>query len=169
MSTNSLPRVPRGKIADRLLVQPWSSVTGTSSVKLGEKSAVCSIFLERDHRAAAGKSGRTHQTLEDSRGQLGGRSDIEAHWHIDPPYQNPAGRVYQYNGVNRRELAKWCKRRRASFRSARMTVLNARGSSLCRSCTLTERADIPPKRSTRLRTDVPRRHRIEASLLAAQP
>ena len=38
--------------------------------------------------------------------------DIEAHWHIDPPYQNPAGRVYQYNGVNRRELAKWCKRRR---------------------------------------------------------
>ena len=37
---------------------------------------------------------------------------IEAHWHIDPPYQNPAGRVYQYNGVNRRELAKWCKRRR---------------------------------------------------------
>lgn len=38
--------------------------------------------------------------------------DVEAHWHIDPPYQNPAGRVYQYNGVNRRELAKWCKRRR---------------------------------------------------------
>jgi hypothetical protein len=38
--------------------------------------------------------------------------DIEAHWHIDPPYQNPAGRVYCYNAVNRRELAKWCKDRR---------------------------------------------------------
>jgi hypothetical protein len=38
--------------------------------------------------------------------------DVEAHWHVDPPYQNPAGRVYRYNGVNRRELAKWCKRRR---------------------------------------------------------
>jgi hypothetical protein len=38
--------------------------------------------------------------------------DIEAHWHIDPPYQNPAGRVYRHNGVNRKELAKWCKRRR---------------------------------------------------------
>jgi hypothetical protein len=33
-----------------------------------------------------------------------------AHWHIDPPYQN--GRVYRYNGINRRELAKWYKRRR---------------------------------------------------------
>ena len=39
--------------------------------------------------------------------------DIEAHWHIDPPYQNPAGQLYRYyNGINRRQLAKWCKRRR---------------------------------------------------------
>jgi hypothetical protein len=35
-----------------------------------------------------------------------------------------------------------------------MTVLNGCDSSLFQLCTLTERADIPLKRSSRLRTDV---------------
>ena len=38
--------------------------------------------------------------------------DIKAHWHIDPPYNNGAGRTYSYNGIDRAALGKWCKRRR---------------------------------------------------------
>src|SRR5215469_2285452 len=32
------PSLPRGKIADWVLVQPWSSVAGCSPLQLGEKS-----------------------------------------------------------------------------------------------------------------------------------
>ena len=38
--------------------------------------------------------------------------DIKAHWHIDPPYHNAAGRLYRYNCIDHAALAKWCKRRR---------------------------------------------------------
>jgi hypothetical protein len=38
--------------------------------------------------------------------------DIDAHWHIDPPYDNVAGCTYRYNDIDRTALAKWCKRRR---------------------------------------------------------
>jgi hypothetical protein len=38
--------------------------------------------------------------------------DIKAHWHIDPPYDNPAGRTYRCHKINYRALAKWCKSRR---------------------------------------------------------
>jgi hypothetical protein len=37
--------------------------------------------------------------------------DIEAHWHIDPPYVE-AGRCYRFNNINRKTLAEWCKERR---------------------------------------------------------
>jgi site-specific DNA-adenine methylase len=37
--------------------------------------------------------------------------DIEAHWHIDPPYQG-AGKHYAVNGIDRAQLADWCKQRR---------------------------------------------------------
>ena len=104
--------MPRGKIADRLLVQSWSSVTGPSSVELGAKSALCCFFLERDHQTAVARQVDRIRHWKIIEGTWEDASDIDAHWHIDPPYQNPAGRVYRYNGVNRRELAKWCKRRR---------------------------------------------------------
>jgi hypothetical protein len=35
--------------------------------------------------------------------------DIKAHWHIDPPYNNSAGRLYDCNKVDYSALAKWCK------------------------------------------------------------
>jgi hypothetical protein len=38
--------------------------------------------------------------------------DIEAHWHIDPPYSGISGRAYRYNCIDHKELAKWCKSRR---------------------------------------------------------
>jgi hypothetical protein len=38
--------------------------------------------------------------------------DIDAHYFVDPPYANQAGRSYRYNNINRTALAKWCKRRR---------------------------------------------------------
>jgi hypothetical protein len=38
--------------------------------------------------------------------------DIEAHWHIDPPYDNPAGQLYRFSKIDRKALAKWCKSRR---------------------------------------------------------
>jgi hypothetical protein len=37
--------------------------------------------------------------------------DIKAHWHIDPPYNNAAGRLYSRNQVDYSALEKWCKRR----------------------------------------------------------
>ena len=37
--------------------------------------------------------------------------DIEAHWHIDPPYV-AAGRHYRFGYVGRRALADWCKQRK---------------------------------------------------------
>jgi hypothetical protein len=36
--------------------------------------------------------------------------DIDAHWFIDPPYQN-MGKHYAVNGVNYGQLADWCKQR----------------------------------------------------------
>jgi hypothetical protein len=38
--------------------------------------------------------------------------NIQAHWHIDPPYNNNAGHTYRFNGIDHRVLGKWCKRRR---------------------------------------------------------
>lgn len=37
--------------------------------------------------------------------------DIQAHWHIDPPYDNAAGSLYRYNDIDRASLARWCKNR----------------------------------------------------------
>jgi hypothetical protein len=37
--------------------------------------------------------------------------DIKAHWHIDPPYNNAAGRLYRCNQVDYSALEQWCKRR----------------------------------------------------------
>lgn len=37
--------------------------------------------------------------------------DIEAHWHIDPPYQQ-AGYYYKYNDIDYEELGSWCKARK---------------------------------------------------------
>lgn len=34
---------------------------------------------------------------------------IEAHWHIDPPYNNYAGSRYPNSDLNYKELADWCK------------------------------------------------------------
>jgi hypothetical protein len=34
--------------------------------------------------------------------------DIEAHWHIDPPYNNDAGRKYRFYPADYDALAQWC-------------------------------------------------------------
>src|SRR5262249_30089566 len=36
--------------------------------------------------------------------------DVDAHWHIDPPYAK-AGKHYKYNEVDFEALAKWCRER----------------------------------------------------------
>jgi hypothetical protein len=37
--------------------------------------------------------------------------DVKAHWHIDPPYDNQAGRSYACNDIDRKSLAQWCQSR----------------------------------------------------------
>jgi hypothetical protein len=37
--------------------------------------------------------------------------DIDAHWHVDPPYKS-TGHPYRYNGINYPMLAGWCLQRR---------------------------------------------------------
>lgn len=32
----------------------------------------------------------------------------EAHWHVDPPYSNRAGRRYKYSAIDYDNLAEWC-------------------------------------------------------------
>lgn len=41
----------------------------------------------------------------------------DAHWFIDPPYNNKAGKSYEYNcdGINFKELGKWCLRRKGTM------------------------------------------------------
>jgi hypothetical protein len=38
--------------------------------------------------------------------------DIEAHYHIDPPYANTAGQSYRFHHIHYGALAKWCVSRR---------------------------------------------------------
>jgi hypothetical protein len=38
--------------------------------------------------------------------------DVEAHWHIDPPYSGEAGRQYKFNDIDYAALAQWCQRRK---------------------------------------------------------
>jgi len=38
--------------------------------------------------------------------------NISAHWHIDPPYDNAARRLYRCSGIDRKSLAEWCRNRR---------------------------------------------------------
>ena len=40
--------------------------------------------------------------------------DIEAHWHVDPPYQGKSGRVYEHSDIDYRHLAQWCREREGS-------------------------------------------------------
>lgn len=39
--------------------------------------------------------------------------NVEAHWHIDPPYNSKAGQAYRHNSrdINFTHLAEWCKSR----------------------------------------------------------
>ena len=38
--------------------------------------------------------------------------NVEAHWFVDPPYDNAAGRNYRYHDIDYPKLANWCKSRR---------------------------------------------------------
>jgi len=38
-------------------------------------------------------------------------SDIEAHWFIDPPYNNKAGSCYRHSDIDYPHLSKWCQNR----------------------------------------------------------
>jgi hypothetical protein len=37
--------------------------------------------------------------------------DTDAHWHIDPPYNNAAGQGYPFRDIDYAALARWCKDR----------------------------------------------------------
>lgn len=37
--------------------------------------------------------------------------DVEAHWHVDPPYNNAAGRRYPHSEIDFAHLAEWCRSR----------------------------------------------------------
>ena len=37
--------------------------------------------------------------------------DIEAHWFIDPPYNNKAGSYYKHSSIDYRHLSDWCRGR----------------------------------------------------------
>lgn len=37
--------------------------------------------------------------------------DVEAHWHVDPPYQGAPGRCYPHADVDFVHLAQWCRER----------------------------------------------------------
>ena len=37
--------------------------------------------------------------------------DVEAHWHVDPPYNNAAGRRYPHSAIDFAHLAEWCRSR----------------------------------------------------------
>jgi hypothetical protein len=41
-------------------------------------------------------------------GSYEGAPDVKAHWHIDPPYDNAAGRLYTENDIDRKSLGQWC-------------------------------------------------------------
>ena len=36
-------------------------------------------------------------------------SAVDAHWHVDPPYQGPAGRRYEHSDIDYAHLAEWCR------------------------------------------------------------
>lgn len=38
--------------------------------------------------------------------------DVEATWHVDPPYSTPAGRHYRHSEVDYQHLGEWCRGRR---------------------------------------------------------
>jgi len=40
--------------------------------------------------------------------------DIEAHWHVDPPYSGAPGRRYPHNAFDFGALAEWCRSRRGA-------------------------------------------------------
>lgn len=37
--------------------------------------------------------------------------NIDAHWHIDPPYQGKPGRCYEHSEIDYKHLAQWCRER----------------------------------------------------------
>ena len=37
--------------------------------------------------------------------------DMDAHWHIDPPYSGPAGGEYEHSEIDYKHLAQWCRER----------------------------------------------------------
>ncbi len=103
-----LVRDQKGTAASTLT---WRSLCA-SSVKLGAKSTLCPFFWSETIKLRLANQVNRIRHWKIVEGSWEQSPDIKAHWHVDPPYQNPAGRVYRYNGVNCRELAKWCKRRR---------------------------------------------------------
>ena len=40
--------------------------------------------------------------------------DLEAHWHVDPPYQGKPGRAYQHSDIDFQHLAEWCRSRKGA-------------------------------------------------------
>jgi hypothetical protein len=49
--------------------------------------------------------------------------DVDAHWFIDPPYQQ-AGYTYRCNHIDYPGLAKWCKQRRGYLQVCENTEAN---------------------------------------------
>ena len=50
--------------------------------------------------------------------------NINAHWHIDHPYDSKAGRAYRHSNINYKHLAEWCRSRQGSVDVCEMEGAN---------------------------------------------
>lgn len=108
--------------AEFLLIQRWLSISGTHSHKL----APC-LLADR-----AGTAGNTwsHQARRRIASQVSQirrwkifqesydkAPDIEAHWHIDPPYEGNAHGFQEYKcaPLDYQKLAEWCRSRQGNI------------------------------------------------------
>ena len=41
--------------------------------------------------------------------------NIDAHWHVDPPYQGKPGRSYKHSEIDYDHLAQWCRERKGTI------------------------------------------------------
>lgn len=104
-----------------LLIQRWLSISGTHSYKL----APC---LMEDRAGTAGNTwcekvrARIARQVQQIRhwkiyqAPYSGAPDIEAHWHIDPPYQGNAHGFSEYRcePLDYAALGEWCMTRRGT-------------------------------------------------------
>ena len=108
--------------AEFLLIQRWLSISGTHAYRLapcliGDRGGTAGntwCAKTRD-RIAAQSSLIKHWKISQESYQSA--PDIEAHWHVDPPYQgnNHGFAEYKCSAPDYEELARWCESRRGDI------------------------------------------------------